>query len=169
MSDTENDISTLGDEVLAESDRLLEEMADEGGLDVFDETSNAKLENQGVPIHIKGLDGKLRYFRQNGERVPVTITVCGVNSDRHKGVEKEIRLRKLNPGSINSQKFYDDAIEKAAACTMSWVGMFNKGKEVRCDRHNAAAIYKALPHILDQVQEAMNDHSLFSGSSSPVQ
>lgn len=143
---------------------------DFGGFDIADQLQQASAEDEGAVVVINGVNGKPgRIKLPNGEIVPVTITVTGVNSRRYKAEQEAIRRRQLKKKDITSAKFHEDSIELAAACTVEWTGILNKGQPVRCDRVNAAQIYKLFPHILEQVQDAMNEHALFTKGSSPKQ
>lgn len=148
---------------------LAEDLDDDdfGGFDVAEELLEASVEDRGTVVKITKLNGKQARVLVNGEVVYTTITVTGVNSRRYRAEEKAIRDRKVD--KITHQKFYDDSIEKAAACTLEWTGILNKGQPVRCDRANAAQIYKLFPRLLEQVTEAMNEHALFTKNSSPAQ
>ena len=148
---------------------LQEHLADLGGFDMAEMSAALSAEDEGVKVHIRGPDDRPMYYRRGEEAAPVTITICGVNSSRYRQEESRIRRRKLRPSKITGELVYEDGIEKAAACTLSWEGIVNRGEPVRCDRHNAAEMYKRFPFLLDQVTEAMQDHSLFSSTSSPTQ
>lgn len=137
------------------------------GFDISEQKELAKKEDEGITLHLEGVDGKPMFFRNSvGEVVPVTITVAGSNSDRFKDIENRIRKRKLKPRQLTGDTLHNDQIEKAAYCTLRWEGILDKGNPVRCDHANALALYKHLPFVLRQVIEAMDDHESFFSNGS---
>lgn len=119
-------------------------------------------EDEGVEVHIHDAAESPMYYKDaDGKEQPVVIVVAGAHSKRHRDAETAIRRRKLRPKSLTSETFYQDGIEKAAACTISWKGFFDGDVEVQCTSTNAAELYRALPWLLDQVTEAMHDHARF--------
>jgi hypothetical protein len=137
------------------------------GFEIGAETEAARLENEGVVVPINGADEKPRYYKKNGEVKPVTITVAGSHSDYYRRAEKAIRQRKLKPGKLTGQTFYDDNIEKVAACTLGWEGFFSRESKdgplvpIEPTQHNIKEMYKRCTWVLEQVMEAMNDHASF--------
>lgn len=152
------------------------------GFDLGEQEQEQQAENNPTDVHIQDLRRRPMYGKENGQVVPVIIRVYGTHSDAATKEDERIRKRKLDGQSLTGQRFYDDAIERAAACTHSWQGItyngkwvedasqpsgrrFEPGPPLRCDRANAAAFYNKFPHVLRQVQDAMEDHERFTKGS----
>lgn len=137
--------------------------------DITEQKQAARNEDQGIDVHIHGLDDLPMFFEQDGEEKPVTITVVGSHSSRCRRFEEQLRKRKLKPSNLTGKRIYDDNIEKTAHCSLDWQGFFMDGKEVPFSQHNVKEVYVQCPWVLEQVLEAMNDHARFfeSGSQKP--
>jgi hypothetical protein len=127
------------------------------GIDLNAVKDVADRENEGTLIHLNDELGKPWY---EGER-KVTITVAGSYSRIFRKAEEAIRRRPLKAGKLTSEKFYDENMEKAIACTLAWEGFELDGKPADLSRANIAKLYTNCPWVYDQVWEAMNDHQLF--------
>jgi hypothetical protein len=57
-------------------------------------------------------------------------------------------------------------VETVASCVLEWEGFVNDGQPVPCTKENAIKYMTAAPWIREQFEELMNDHELFSKSSS---
>lgn len=133
----------------------------------------AEAEDQGTVVHVHDqVDRPMYYTAADGSEKPVTITVAGVHSRRHRKAEEAIRRRKLKPNKLTNEVFYEDHIEKVVACTIGWEGFYSGSGEsrvpVELTRQNAGRLYKSATWVLDQVVEAMNDHQRFFSTSSPT-
>lgn len=137
--------------------------------DLKQRANEAQREDEGTRVHIKGLDGRPMYHEAGGERRPVTITVAGTLSRRYRRVENGIRRRRIDPKALTGEQFYDDAVDKAVACTLAWDGFAMDGQPIEPSEQNVRQVYLAAPEVLDQVTEAMQDHTRFFGSASPGQ
>lgn len=139
------------------------------GINLKQQLEQAKVEDQPRDIPINGLDGKPMTHMVGDKKTPVTISVVGIHSQAYRAVEAEQRQRRLRPRQMTSETFFEDAIEKAVACTKGWDGFYEDEEgtvPLRCDPHNVRMMYKMLDWLYEQVVEAMNDHALFSQSSS---
>lgn len=129
----------------------------------FDLSATAGVEQAheaGVTVHLEDEKGKPLYVDGDESR-PVTVTVAGVYSRRFRRAEEEAN-RKIarSRGKVTGRQ---SVIEKAAACTLSWDGIFDHGKPVDCTPENAERLYKAAPWVLDQVVGAQHDSEGFTG------
>lgn len=139
------------------------------GFDFGAVAAAAAAEDEGTVVHIHDRLGKPMYYTQGGEEHPVIIRTAGKYSQRFRRKELEIRRRPIKAGrKLTAETFYEDAIEKAAACAISWEGFTNGGAEFECNARNAAALYSADPNVFEQVSEAMDDPSRFFETPSPT-
>lgn len=139
----------------------------QNGFDLSSVDQIAEAEDQGTIVHIHDVEERPMFYRDaNGQEKPVTITVTGTQSRRYRSVEASIRRRKLKSRSLTGEALHADNIDRAAACTIAWEGILDHGQPVECNRQNAARLYKAAPWVLDQIAEAMNDHSRFFSNAS---
>lgn len=159
------------EEVLQFADSVLAEVdAEDGGADGFDmetQTLAMAAEDEGIDVHIDGVNGKPAYFRGDLTK-PVTIGVYGVNSRAYKRAQAAIDRRKIRQGTLTVESLRDNELEKLVACTFRW-SFVRKDKnaeaDVRCDKANVEALYRRLPFVADKMMEAMKDHELFSKGS----
>lgn len=132
--------------------------------------SVAQIEDEGTFVHIHDPAGKPMYFGEmtdeNPDGIPVGITTAGSYSTRYRKAEEAIRRRPIKPKQLTGEKFYDEAIEKTAACALSWQGFFADGQSVPCNKQNALELYDNFPWVYDQVVEAMHEHERFFKKSS---
>lgn len=142
------------------------------GFDVKQQSEAAKAEDEGTVIHIRGIDDLPVFYQQGDskENKPVTIRVAGVHSRRYRRIEEQLRRRKIKAHQLTGEAIYEDNLERVAACTLEWEGFHAEGKPLQCTTDNVKQVYKQCPWVLEQVLEAMNDHSRFfsSGSQSPT-
>lgn len=125
--------------------------------------SVAEREDEGTLVHVTDEGGKLLY---HGEGKPVTIRVAGTYSKTYRRAEEQIRRRPFKAGKITNEKFYDETMEKAIACTLAWDGFVDQhGNPIELNKHNIAAVYEEYPWVYDLVWEAMDDHSRFRGGA----
>ena len=128
----------------------------------FDLSATAGVEqaqDAGVTVHVEDASGKA-LFIDGDEGRPVTITVAGVYSRRYRRAEEEVSRRVAKSrGKISGRQA---VIEKAAACTLSWDGIFHHRKAVDCTAENAERLYRADPSVLDQVAAAQHDAEGFT-------
>lgn len=144
------------------------------GFVLEDQVELAKFENKEIPVHIRGADLKPAWWTDDtGTKRPVLIWVTGEHSDYMRQAESRIRRRKLKPNEMTGELFYNDNIEKAAACTRRWEGLFSRTRqggprvEVACIPHNVKELYKKCPWVLEDVEEGIRDHARFFESNSP--
>jgi hypothetical protein len=140
------------------------------GFDIQQQASSAQKEDDGTVVHVNGLDDKpMFYTAPDGAERPVTITVAGTLSRRYRRVESEIRKRPIKVKKLTGEVFHEDAVEKAVACTIAWEGFTFDGTPVDATRVNVLRLYQACPWVMEQVTDAMQDHTRFFGSASPQQ
>jgi len=138
------------------------------GFDIDLQAAQAKKEDEGIVIHIHGVDEIPLYYKDHeGENKPVTITVAGAHSQKYRAVERELRKRKIKPKSLTSAQAFEDNMHKAVVCTLTWEGFNVNGQHVEPTAHNVEMVYKRCPWVYDQVVEAMHDHAAFFGDGSP--
>lgn len=136
-------------------------------LDIKKAQEKAKVEDQGVAVHLEDLEGSLIYYQdENGEEKPVTITIAGQHSTLHRDIERRQQKRRLSKKDLTGARARQDLIERVAHCTLGWQGITSDGEPVAFTRDMARQIYEMLPWILDQVVEAMQDHSRFFNKES---
>lgn len=140
------------------------------GFDIKQEAAAAAVEDEGTLVHVEDRTGKPYFFTDaQGNEKPVTITVAGSNSRRYRRAEDAIRKRPLKPRKFNQEQIHEEAMEKAIACTVTWEGIYIDGTPVDPSRHNVGMLYKACPWVLNQVNAAIHDPELFTGSGSQQQ
>lgn len=154
------DPKTIEKELEQELD-LVPSEAHAGGFDIAAQVEQASVEDEGVEIHIHGVDDRPLFFKRGSELLPVTITVAGAHSARAREADALSRKRKLKASNLTGESLHDDTVRKTAYCTLRWQGFTDRGKEVPLSEHNAAMIYKRCPWVLNQVIEGMNDHDRF--------
>jgi len=161
----------MSENIVSQVEEILAEPMDPTGFDISAEQAAAALEDSGYDMPVKGINGEPAFWKnpETGNVEPVTIRVVGANSSRFRAIEKKLRERVLKPKQFTGQAMYEDSVEKAAACTLGWNGIHDRGNPAPFSVNNAKVLYKKLPFLLNQVTEAMNDHSLFSESSSMTQ
>lgn len=139
------------------------------GFDIAAQAKKAEQEDEGTVVHIHGIDEKPMFYEEDGESKPVTITVAGAHSSKFRRIEEALRRRKIKPRQFTAELVYEDNIEKAAACTLEWEGFQQNGEPVPMTGENAKFLYRSCPWVLEQVMEAMHDHSRFfeNGSTPP--
>lgn len=103
------------------------------------------------------------YTAEDGSEM--TFTVLGSESRKVRKAVLEI-VRRRARGSRTFRAFTEDdaqemAVEQAAAAVIDWHGVEHDGKPWPCEPENVKALLRAVPHILSQVQDAVNNHSFF--------
>ena len=138
-----------------------------------EQVETARQENEGIDVHIRSAKEKPLYYKDaKGDLRPVLWRVAGSHSDHYKRAEKTLRQRKLSKKSFTGEVIYEDSIEKAAACVLSWEGMFSRRSadgplvEVPFTPHNVKQVLVRCPWVLEDVQHAMQDHASFFGNGS---
>lgn len=137
------------------------------GLDITEQKVLAEREDDGAEVHIHGIDDMPLYYTNNeGDEVAVTITVAGTNSRKFREIESRQRKRRIKPRDLTGSRLHEDGIEKVAFCTIRWQGILNNGEEVRCDFENARVLYREVPHVYNQLVEAMGEAERFFDQTS---
>ena len=132
------------------------------GLDIRRQAKAAReMSDEGVVIHVTNADESLAWYEKNGEQHPVTITVAGSHSKLYRRVESEQRAERLKPRNITGQKFHEDALDRAVACTLAWEGLDIDGVPIPFTAENVRMVYAEAPWIYDLVSEAIHDTKRF--------
>lgn len=129
--------------------------------DITAEKKAGEAEDNGTFVHIHGLDESPLFFTDGEEEKPVGIIVAGAHSRRYREIEGIQRKRKLRPRDLTGERAMEDSLERAAHCTISWQGFSADGVVVPFSRENAKTLYRECPWVLEQVAEAMQEHSRF--------
>jgi hypothetical protein len=131
------------------------------GFDLNQQAAAAKKEDVGTVVHINGIDDMPLFYEADGKQLPVTITVAGAHSEKFRSVEAQFRKRKLKASRFTAEVVYDENIDKVTACTLAWEGFFVGGQPIEFTPKNVREVYKACSWVLEQVVEAMHDHSRY--------
>lgn len=101
---------------------------------------------------------------------PVTITLCGMDSDRAKAARREQvdrRLADLSGKPVSAAELEQNALTMLAACTVDWsANMVFDGKPVPCGRAEAISLYEKLPWLREQVDRHVSSRANFLPASS---
>lgn len=110
-----------------------------------------------VPIHDKRGEP---YLAADGS--PLTITVCGPDAKRVlAAVDAQTRrILKQRRAEPTPEEIRQRRIETAAAAVIDWHGWEADGRPLPCTPENARAVLSA-PHVLAQVEAAVNAHASF--------
>lgn len=100
---------------------------------------------------------------------PITIRVVGMDDDRFKAVEREVRNKVLRQGQ--KAKFSADDMDAQAtraliACTIGWQNIVLDGKALPHSNENARLLYSRLPWLRDQVNEFVAERANFLKTAS---
>lgn len=139
------------------------------GFDVHQQIQAGKSEDAGKSFHVRGADGKPAFYGTETDRKPVTITVAGTHSERYRVKDREIKRRKIKQGTFTLEQAQDNSIELAVACTLAWEGFMSGDVPVTCTPANVEQVYRGCPWVLEDAQEAMQDHAGFFEKPSPAQ
>lgn len=132
------------------------------GFDIDQQKTAAAQEDDGLDVHIQGVDGSPLFYRDSaGQKKPVIIRVAGSNSQKYRRIEEQLRKRKLRANMITGEALHSDQITKVVACTLHWEGFTSNADDVPLTPRNARMVYERCPWVLDQLIEAMNDHESF--------
>lgn len=119
------------------------------GFDLKEQKEVLAAQDNGFPVHLRGLDGELLY---HGQEKPVTITVVGRHSSRWRRAEEALRKRRIAGETIEDGL---TVAETMAACTDGWDGITNGAKPHPFTPENAARLYADFPFVQSQVMAAM--------------
>lgn len=137
------------------------------GFDLSEAAAVAAKEDEGTVVHVRGSDGEPMYFGKD-DAEPVTITVAGTYSKAYRravDAQRE-RLVKQRRVTLTGEALAKQQLELVAACVLAWSGIVDAGKPLPCEKPNVLRLLTAAPWIREQVEEAMQDHAGFFGSSS---
>ena len=134
------------------------------GFDIQRQKEATRAEDEGIDVHIHGLDGEPMYYaleENPAEEFPVTIRVAGAHSSLFRQAEETLRRRKLKASTFTGTKIYEDNLFKVVQCTLNWDGFTDGESNLPFTKDAVRQVYMQFPWVLDQVMEAMNDHSRF--------
>lgn len=136
------------------------------GVDITKAGLAAKVEDEGLVIHVRGADGEPLYFGE--ARTPVTLRVAGTYSAVYRAAlnRQRDRLVKLRRGKLSGELVEEQQLELQAACVLGWEGFTMNGIPTDCRPENVKQLLVAAPWVREQVEEAMNDHEGFTKSNS---
>jgi len=137
------------------------------GFDINAQAEQAKKEDEGILVHVNGVDENPAYYGEGEDRKPVTIRVAGAHSQKYRAIERDLRKRKIKPKSLTAQQAFEDNLMKAVECTLDWEGFDVDGTPVPLTRKNVEMLYRRCPWVYDQIIEAIHDHAAFFGERSP--
>lgn len=115
-----------------------------------------------VTIYAKGGDP---YLGANGE--PSTITVVGSESKRVRDAQRAStkRLIRGRRSKLTPEDMEQNRIAVAAAAVVDWSGWEDGDSPLPCTPDNVRRLLQ-VPHILEQVESAVNGHADFFANAS---
>ena len=120
------------------------------------------IENDGAIVHICDLNDMPMYHDDaDGNEQPVTIKVAGAHSKKFREIEGKQRRRRLKPKDLTGARLHEDNTERVVHCTLEWQGFTSNGEVFPLTSENARELYDLCPWVLDQIVEAMSDHTRF--------
>lgn len=99
-----------------------------------------------------------------GEPLDMKITVVGSESSRlREEMKRRARqeLARRKPAKFDIDEAELRASELLAACTLSWVGVKEKGVELECTYENATRVYLKYGWLRKQIDEFASDRANF--------
>ncbi len=114
----------------------------------------ADREEEGTEIEVRDVAGEVE--------AGVTITVVGTYSTTYRKAQSQNRDKFLKQrGKIDSDMIEKQSVETTARCIKTWKGFTSGGQDFPYTKENAVLLLTNAPWIREQVEEAMNDHSVF--------
>lgn len=106
------------------------------------------------------------------QSVNARVTITLVSSDSHEytsvyksqvtsTIGKIGRRGKARKNAVTGDTVAEDKLELLTACTKSWVGWQDGGKDFPCNPKNALALYTRLPFVREQVEEYVHERGNF--------
>lgn len=98
----------------------------------------------------------------------IFITVYGRDSETarsivRKQMNRRFKSSRRNNGiTLSAEELEVESMDALVGCTKAWRGMFWDGKEMTCTPDNVRFIYTQAPTIREQVDDAVNDRTLFT-------
>lgn len=134
--------------------------------DINEIQEEVKLDEEGHDIPISKKNGDPYLYKPDpakDDEVPCTITVLGNDAKKVKAARDSIQRKllrgrrvKLEPKDLRSNR-----VAIAAAAITGWKGWTAAGKDFPCTPENIITLLQST-HILEQVEEGINEHSDFS-------
>jgi hypothetical protein len=119
--------------------------------------------NEGVEVEL--------YHPGTNANLGIKIRILGKDSEQFRRIfaeQNRKRIKRMSKGGtfkvdvLTPEEMESDLIMLLAACTTGWSGVIVDGKELDCNRENAAALYTRFPWIKEQVDNSVGDRSLFT-------
>lgn len=133
--------------------------------DIAEEEKEFAAEEEGIDLPIlKANDDPAL----DAENKPVTIRVCGMNSETYRKAtewqRKTVRARggrKMTPKEETAMQS-----EFIARCCKGWSGFTDRKESVPFSTDAATKMFQRLPHVERQVTQAVGNHDFFQPKSS---
>lgn len=122
----------------------------------------SKLADQGVVMEVRHPDTGAVLLDPDTDQ-PLTITLAGEDSARHRRAQHLISNRRLKQGisKIKVEELEASQLELLAECTLAWSGIGLDGETLTCSRSNALRVYERTRWLADQVSDFIKDRSHF--------
>lgn len=118
---------------------------------------------EGAELHLRHPTTNELLF-DGDDKVPVTITLAGADSERFRSAQRaqiNRRLRKRGREDATIEAAEADAIELLAASTLGWSGIALDGEDLACTPANAKKLYRRMSWVREQVDVFMADRGNF--------
>jgi hypothetical protein len=137
----------------------------------MDLTDFDNLATTAAELHVLGVNGEpLTYENGAGDLKPITISLVSQDSAEYQRVFKkqvtENTKRLTSRAAVTTgDALQEDRIDLLVACTRGWEGFTDQGKPYEFSRKNAAALYKRLAFIKEQVDAFIHSRGNFLASN----
>ena len=95
---------------------------------------------------------------QTGDPTTAQVTLAGPEHPKHKALtmasQRAMRKKFAASGRLvptDPEEDYEDALDKAVACTLGWKEIKRDGVELECTETNVRELYQSAPWLLKQV------------------
>ena len=110
-----------------------------------------------VKVHVRDKNGKLRYYVEGGESLPVTVTIHNSYTQRAQKIDAQMRRDKVH-GRVTYQTLFERQMYKLAQCTTDWEGIVDAaGRPKPFSRAEIKSYYAKNPFLRKDALEAMED------------
>lgn len=141
----------------------------------FSELDTAPAANAGIILHLVHPGTGEPLFHGEGEqKVPITMTLLGIDSPDYIRVQQSIADRRLQDltsrkkgPKITSTQLESDTVEQYVTIVKSWSGIAVKGKLLPCSTEEKRAFFSntGWRWVRDQIDEVIGDRSRYLGKS----
>lgn len=100
------------------------------------------------------------------EGAPVTITLAGTDSERHRKFRNSLitkRLAKRVPGKMTAEEAESEQMDGLVALTLAWEGVTFQGEALPCTAANVRRVYTSLKWVREQVDQFVTDRANYLG------